>query len=69
VSSAEIISFEGPQELGAPSAKLPALFLADTKTPERFWEFAANVRNKNTRRAYFMRLNTRPQRQLRLHRL
>ena len=32
----------------------PALFLPDAKTPERFWEFfAANIRNKNTRRAYY----------------
>jgi hypothetical protein len=34
--------------------RLPAIFLADAKSSERFWEcFAANIRNKNTRRAYY----------------
>ncbi|MGH9511372.1 MAG: tyrosine-type recombinase/integrase [Terriglobales bacterium] len=32
----------------------PGLFLADPKSSERFWEFfAANIPNKNTRRAYY----------------
>jgi site-specific recombinase XerD len=47
-------SFDGPQELVAGSARLPALFLPNPKASERFWEFfAANIRNKNTRRAYY----------------
>jgi integrase/recombinase XerD len=30
------------------------VFLTDAKASERFWEFcAANIRNKNTRRAYY----------------
>jgi hypothetical protein len=41
-------------ELAALSPRLPAIFLADAKSSERFWEFfAANIRNKNTRRAYY----------------
>jgi site-specific recombinase XerD len=36
------------------SARLPALYLASAQSSERFWEFfAANIRNKNTRRAYY----------------
>ena len=32
----------------------PALFLPEPKASERFWEFfTANIRNKNTRRAYY----------------
>ncbi len=49
-----LIPFEGPVELVTLSTKLPALFLADAKASERFWEFfAANIRNRNTRRAYY----------------
>src|SRR5581483_3395681 len=49
-----LIPFSGPAELANLSARLPALFLADAKSSERFWEFfAANIRNKNTRRAYY----------------
>lgn len=41
-------------DLAAAAQKLPALFLADPKSSERFWEFfAANIRNRNTRRAYY----------------
>lgn len=41
-------------DLAAAAQKLPALFLADPKSSERFWEFfAANIRNKHTRRAYY----------------
>lgn len=36
------------------NARLPALFLADAKSSERFWEFfAANIRNRNMRRAHY----------------
>jgi hypothetical protein len=44
----------GPADLAALNARLPALFLADATSSERFWEFfAANIRNRNTRRAYY----------------
>jgi hypothetical protein len=46
-----LIPFEGLVELVNLSAKLPAIFLADSKSPERFWEFfAANIRMP---RAYY----------------
>jgi site-specific recombinase XerD len=46
--------FEEPTDLALLSARLPAQFLPDAKASERFWEFfAANIRNKNTRRAYY----------------
>ena len=36
------------------AAKLPALFLSDAKTADRFFGFfTANIRNPNTRRAYY----------------
>jgi len=54
MTSPALIPFAGPVELVTLSTKLPALFLADAKASERFWEFfAANIRNKNTRRAYY----------------
>ena len=54
MTSPALIPFAGPSELVTLNAKLPALFLADAKGSERFWEFfAANIRNKNTRRAYY----------------
>ena len=49
-----IALFEAPAELAVLSVKAPALFLPDATTTERFSEFfAANIRNKNTRRAYY----------------
>jgi hypothetical protein len=49
-----LLYFEGPADLAAPNARLPALFLPDAEASERFWEFfVANIRNKNTRRAYY----------------
>jgi integrase/recombinase XerD len=52
--SVEIIPFEGPHDLATVTARPPALFLPEPKASERFWEFfAANIRNKNTRRAYY----------------
>jgi integrase len=54
MTSPALISFEGSAELVKLDTRLPALFLADAKSSERFWEFfAANIRNKNTRRAYY----------------
>jgi len=50
----DLVVFEEPTDLALLSARLPALFLPDAKASERFWEFfAANIRNKNTRRAYY----------------
>jgi integrase/recombinase XerD len=41
-------------EMTLVGSKPPALFLPDAKTTERFLEFfAANIRNKNKRRAYY----------------
>src|SRR5450759_2056286 len=49
-----LVVFEGPACLAMLNARLPAVFLSDAKGSERFWEFfAANIRNKNTRRAYY----------------
>jgi hypothetical protein len=49
-----IIPFEGPRELATVTARLPVLFLPEPKASERFWEFfTANIRNRNTRRAYY----------------
>jgi hypothetical protein len=54
LKTARIIPFEGPRELATVTAKLPVLFLPEPKASERFWEFfTANIRNKNTRRAYY----------------
>lgn len=50
----DVIPFEGPLELASVGSPLPALFLKEPNAPERFWEFfAVNIRNKNTRRAYY----------------
>jgi hypothetical protein len=52
--TARIIPFEGPRELATVIARLPVLFLPEPKASERFWEFfTANIRNRNTRRAYY----------------
>jgi integrase/recombinase XerD len=49
-----LVPHSGPPELASLSVRLPALFLADPKSSERFWEFfAANIRNKNARQAYY----------------
>ena len=49
----EMVPTAAPAEFATLSARLPELFLA-AKSSERFWEFfAANIRNKNTRRAYY----------------
>src|SRR6185437_16157024 len=51
---AEVITFKEPRTLVGLAAKLPALFVPDEKTAERFFGFfTANIRNKNTRRAYY----------------
>ena len=41
--------------VGAGSGSLPKLFLRSPDAGKRFWEFfTANIRNRNTRRAYFI---------------
>ena len=41
--------------VGAAAGNLPAIFLRSEKSSKRFWEFfTANIRNRNTRRAYFI---------------
>jgi len=53
-TGSDLIPFAGPAELSNLNARLPAFFLADAKSSERFWEFfAANIRNRNTWRAYY----------------
>lgn len=52
--STEIIPFDGPRELATVTARPPALFLPDEKAEERFFDFfTSNIRNRNTRRAYY----------------
>jgi hypothetical protein len=49
-----LIPFEGSAERVKLDTRLPATLLADARSSERFWEFfAANIRNRNTRRAYY----------------
>jgi site-specific recombinase XerD len=51
---ADIILYEGPRDLADVTAWRPALFLAAPQAAERFWEFfTVNIRNRNTRRAYY----------------
>ena len=51
---AKIIPYKEPRSLAGLAAKLPALFVPEEKTAERFFGFfTANIRNKNTRRAYY----------------
>ena len=43
-----------PEDLTVVSSVLPVLFLPSPRTSGRFWEFfTVNIRNKNTRRAYY----------------
>jgi integrase/recombinase XerD len=52
--STEIIPYSIPRSLAAIAATVPAVFLPSSKASERFYEFfTANIRNRNTRRAYY----------------
>ncbi len=52
--SVEIVPFSTPRGLAAFAARRPALFLPHAKAAERFFDFfTSNIRNKNTRRAYY----------------
>jgi hypothetical protein len=47
-----IIPFKESRALAGLAAKLPAVFVPDEKTAERFFGFfTAHIRNRNTRRA------------------
>jgi integrase/recombinase XerD len=49
-----IVVLKEPRSLTGLAAKLPAVFLPNEKAQERFFGFfTANIRNKNTRRAYY----------------
>jgi site-specific recombinase XerD len=52
--NAALIPAKEPRALAGLAAKPPAVFLPDEKTAERFFGFfTANIRNENTRRAYY----------------
>jgi integrase/recombinase XerD len=52
--STELTPLNVPRGLAAIAAAPPALFLPSAKTAERFFDFfTSNIRNKNTRRAYY----------------
>ena len=52
--SPAIVPVTIPRSLAAIAARPPALFLPAPEAAERFFEFfTANIRNKNTRRAYY----------------
>jgi len=52
--SIELVPYNVPRGLATSSARPPALFLPHPKAAERFVDFfTANIRNKNTRRAYY----------------
>jgi site-specific recombinase XerD len=52
--SPAIIPLKEPRALAGLAAKPPAVFLPDEKAAERFFGFfTANIRNRNTRRAYY----------------
>jgi hypothetical protein len=53
-SAAALVSVKEPRALAGLAAKLPAMFLPNETAGERFFGFfTANIRNKNTRRAYY----------------
>jgi site-specific recombinase XerD len=52
--STAIIAYKEPPSLAGLAANLPAVFLRSEKARDRFYGFfTANIRNKNTRRAYY----------------
>ena len=49
-----LASYKPPRGLATLAAAPPSLFLPDAKAAERFFDFfTSNIRNKNTRRAYY----------------
>jgi site-specific recombinase XerD len=54
IAGSEIATFNVPRVVAAISSSTPALFVPNAKAAQRFFEFfTANIRNKNTRRAYY----------------
>jgi len=54
MSSSEIVPFSTPRSLASIAANAPAVLLPNAKAAERFFDFfTANIRNRNTRRAYY----------------
>ncbi len=52
--STTILLYKEPPLLAGCTTKPPAVFLANEKTRDRFSSFfTANIRSKNTRRAYY----------------
>jgi site-specific recombinase XerD len=52
--TAELVPLNVPRGLATLASTPPAVFLPNAKAAERFFEFfTANIRNKNTRRAYY----------------
>jgi integrase/recombinase XerD len=50
----EIVPFKEPRSLAGRATRPPAMFLQNEKISERFFGFfTANIRNRNTRRAYY----------------
>lgn len=51
--NSDVVPYQ-PTDVALIAVKPPALFVCLPKAVERFWEFfAANIRNRNTRRAYY----------------
>ncbi len=51
---ADLVPYSIPRSLVAIGGQLPSLFLPNAEGAERFFDFfTANIRNKNTRRAYY----------------
>ncbi|HEV8413033.1 MAG TPA: tyrosine-type recombinase/integrase [Bryobacteraceae bacterium] len=56
-NSGDLVPFSGRQlaAVGASPGNVPAIFLRTEGSARRFWEFfTANIRNRNTRKAYFV---------------
>jgi site-specific recombinase XerD len=54
MTDTEIIPFKEPRSLAGLAVKPPAVFLPNQEAAERFFGFfTANIRNRNTRRAYY----------------
>jgi hypothetical protein len=54
MTASALIPFAGPADLVQLDTRLPAVFLTYARASECFSElFAVNIRNKNTRRAYY----------------
>jgi integrase/recombinase XerD len=44
--------------IGTSTGNIPAIFLRSARSAKRFWEFfTANIRNRNTRKAYFIAIS------------